>query len=118
MELMTEVQIARMLANARERAAADGRDEWYDPQPVVKLFTPWGASTWLLVDLDEEDPNIAFGLCDLGMGFPELGYVDIEELRGITGPFGLKVERDLYFTPDKTLSQYADEANQHGRIYA
>jgi hypothetical protein len=39
---------------------------------VVKLFYQWRAATWLLSELDTEDPNIAFGLCDLGMGFHRL----------------------------------------------
>lgn len=51
-----------------------------DPYPVVKLFTPDGAATWLLAELDPDDSNIAFGLCDLGMGFPELGCVRLSEL--------------------------------------
>ena len=36
-----------------------------------------GAATWLLTELDSEDPDIAFGLCDLGMQCPELGSVRI-----------------------------------------
>jgi hypothetical protein len=30
---------------------------------VVKLFTPDAACTWLLTELDPDDPDIAFGLC-------------------------------------------------------
>ena len=41
--------------------------------PVVKLFTPDVNATWLLTELDPEDPDISFGLCDLGVGCPELG---------------------------------------------
>jgi len=55
-------------------------------------------------------------LCDLGMGFPELGYVSLQELESVTLPFGLKIERDMYFTPDKTLSEYTELARQHQRI--
>ena len=43
--------------------------------PVVKLFTPDANCTWLLSELDPEEPDIAFGLCDLGLGFPEIGSV-------------------------------------------
>ena len=84
--------------------------------PVVKLFTPDVNATWLLTELDPEDPDIAFGLCDLGMGFPELGSVNLSELGSVRGPAGLRVERDLYFTPSKTLQGYADEARIAGRI--
>ena len=57
-----------------------------------------------------------FGLCDLGMGFPELGYVSLQELESVELPFGLKIERDMYFTPDKTLKEYASVAREHSRI--
>jgi Protein of unknown function (DUF2958) len=60
--------------------------------------------------------DIAFGLCDLGMGTPELGFVSMSELRALRGPLGLPVERDLHFDADKTLSAYAEEARQHGGI--
>lgn len=49
----------RMLANGARSAA--GED--IDPYPVLKLFTPNGAATWLLTELDPHDPDIAFGLC-------------------------------------------------------
>jgi hypothetical protein len=38
------------------------------------------------------------------------------ELREARGPLGLPVERDLHFEADKTLSAYAAEAREHGRI--
>src|ERR1039457_4658094 len=85
-----------------------------DFKPVVKLFTPDAQCTWLLTELGND--NIAFGLADLGMGIPELGYISMRELRELRGPLGLAVERDLHFDADKTLSAYADEARAHGRI--
>jgi len=33
-------------------------------------------------------------------------------------PLGLRLERDLYFRPAKTLGQYADEARAHGSVRA
>ena len=84
-------------------------DESVDQAPLVKLFCPWGAAAWLLSGLTEDDA-LAFGLCDLGLGFPELGYVSLDELRGIKGPFGLTIERDLYFEPLATLTVYAEAA--------
>jgi hypothetical protein len=103
-----------MLTNGQRSAA--GED--HDPFPVVKLFTPDGACTWLLTELDPEDPDIAFGLCDLGMGFPELGSVWISELEAVRGHIGLPVERDLHFLADKPLSAYTDTAFRDGRIRA
>ena len=68
--------------------------------------------------MDPDDPDRLFGLCDLGLGFPELGYVSRGELSRLRGPMGLPVERDLYFEPDRTLGAYAAEARSLGRVAA
>jgi len=77
-----------------------------------------GASTWLLTELDPEDPEIAFGLCDLGMGSPEIGRVSLAELGTVCGPMGLRIERDIHFEPIKTLSAYMEEARRTGQLMA
>ena len=58
-----------------------------------------------------------FGLCDPGMGAPELGYVSLSELESIKfPPFGLPIERDIHFEPRQTISEYAKEARELGYI--
>ncbi|TFF17225.1 DUF2958 domain-containing protein [Jiella endophytica] len=112
MSLITNAQRATMLENGRRSAA--GQD--IDPLPVVKLLTPDANATWLLTELDPADPDIAFGLCDLGMQSPELGSVRISEIASIRGKLGLPVERDRHFSADKPLSAYAEAARQAGAI--
>jgi hypothetical protein len=112
MQLITDDIRATLIANGV--LAARGVE--HDPFPVVKLFTPDAGATWLLTELDPEDPDIAFGLCDLGMGCPELGYVSIAELQSARGQLGLPVERDLHFEADKPLSHYAAIASACGFI--
>jgi hypothetical protein len=90
--------------------------ETTDFKPIVKLFDPCGAGTWLLTELDPEDDDLAFGLCDLGTGFPELGSVRISELESHKGPLGIGIERDLHFEADKTLNAYAEAARINGGI--
>ena len=85
-------------------------------KPALKLFNPVGGATWLLTELDDED-NL-FGLCDLGMGCPELGYVSLAELQNFRGRMGLGIERDRWFKANKTLADYAEEARQKERIVA
>ena len=119
MQLIPNELREQMLANGwrnLERAAKDQDTE--DFRPVVKLFCPWGGATWLLTELDPEEPDIAFGLCDLGQGFPELGRVSLAELDALRGPGGLRIERDLHFKPVKTLQAHADEAARSGSINA
>src|SRR5882672_6422984 len=119
MKLLTIEIRERLLRNGKLRLQCqlEGRDE-PDFLPVVKLFTPDAGCTWLLTEIDPEDPDIAFGLCDLGLGHPELGSVSLSELEAVRDQLNLPVERDLYFTATKTLSAYADEARAHGAIVA
>ena len=84
-------------------------------KPYLKLFNPTGSGTWLISEI-EDDGDTMFGLCDLGHGSPELGYVSLKELESLKLPFGLSIERDISFTPDKTLSEYADEARSNRYI--
>lgn len=111
MMLITKNQYGQMIANALENKSLAKQDKFADHMPVVKLFTPDANCTWLLTELDPEEPDIAFGLCDLGMGksCTELGYVRISELKEIRGRFGLPVERDRHWQATKTLSQYLSE---------
>jgi hypothetical protein len=117
-KMILDSQRATLLKNGAANLAHrldDGNTE--DFRPVVKLFNPCGAATWLLSELDE-DGDTAFGLCDLGMGSPELGYISLAEVAEVQLPHGLYIERDIHFTAKKTLSEYATEARAAGRIEA
>ncbi len=114
MELVPEDIRARLLANG-------ATPEETDHLPVVKYFDPSGASTWIITELmpaeaEGAEPDMLFGLCDLGMGCPELGYVSLSELRTVKGRLGLGIERDLYFQARYPLSVYAHAADRRGRI--
>ncbi|MDZ5698679.1 DUF2958 domain-containing protein [Chelativorans sp. M5D2P16] len=109
MILITDDIRARLLANG----AAETETDHF---PVVKLFDPAGAATWLLTELDA-DGDTLFGLCDLGFGCPELGSVSLAELESVVkGAFGLGIERDLWFEASFPLSVYAEAAHIAGHI--
>lgn len=115
--LLTVEQREKLTANWRATLPADPRNEPIDrdPRPVVRLFTPDAHAVWLLTELDEAN-GLAFGLCDLGLGFPELGYVSLAELEALRGPRGLRVERDTAFVADRPLSAYTRRALAARRI--
>ena len=113
-KLITDEQRARLLANGRQSLEREN----FDPSPVVKLFTPDAGATWLLTEMDPDDDDHAFGLCDLGLGYPELGWVSLAEIATVRGRLGLPIERDLHFAVQKRLSTYAREARLAGRIVA
>ena len=116
-KMFLDKQREKLIANHNAGIVAQNNDRRFDPEPVVKLFTPDAQATWLLTELDP-DHNIAFGLCDMGMGFPEIGYVSIDEIESVRGRFGLPIERDRHFKANKTLSEYATESRNASRILA
>lgn len=108
MILLTQEIRTRLLANGRSEAETDHL-------PVIKLFNPCGAATWLATELDGDNDTL-FGLADPGFGFPELGYFSLSEISSISLPFGLTIERDLYFCPRFSLAVYAQAACSAGGI--
>ena len=107
-DLLTVEDRVKLLVNALA--------EEKDHEPVVKLFTPDAPATWLLTEIDPDDEDRGHGLCDLGQGFPELGWVSLAELEALRRPLGLPIERDLYFRARKSIGAYAREARLAGRI--
>jgi len=112
MALITDEQRQQLLANGN--AAAGGKRD--DPYPIVKLFTPDAHATWLLTELDPADGDTAYGLCDVGLGAPELAHVKLSDLEAVRGPNKLPVQRDLHFKPKRRLSEYAAQALADGSI--
>jgi hypothetical protein len=94
MKMMTKAIIAALpKLYAQEKVA--------DPIVYLKFFNPCGAATWYITEGTQEgDDWRFFGLCDLYGDGGELGNVMLSELESIrTKPFGLKIERDLHWTP-------------------
>ena len=72
-----------------------------DPLVRVKWFTPDSSWTWYVTEYDPAD-RLCFGLV---VGFErEFGNFSLDEIEEVRGPLGLRVERDLHFTP-KPASQ-------------
>jgi len=107
MNFFTEEQKAKLLHNG----TWENRDQDY--APVVRLYMPGTRCVWLLSEIKQGEPEIAFGLCDLG--YPELGCVSIDELASINID-DITVQRDDAFTPEYPLSVYAKAARTHGQI--
>lgn len=109
---ITDEQRAQLLANGRSRAADAQADLW----PVVRLFTPDAHATWLLAALNPTDGDTAWGLCDVGIGMPELGTIKLSDLASIVGPSRLRVRRDLHFQAVRPMSEYLRLAQDNGSI--
>ena len=77
---------------------------------VAKFFNPCGRGTWYLMNMDGD---YCWGICHIYEW--EIGSFSIEELKGVTMPYGLKIERDLYFKPVKA-SELWTKLNNKGVI--
>jgi hypothetical protein len=113
--LPPEVRFALRANDINRRAAASADRPEPDTPPLLKLFNPLGAATWLATEL-AEDGDTLFGLADLGFGCPELGYFSLSEIAALRLPLGLRIERDNGFAATHPLSVWAETSRQAGAI--
>ncbi len=99
---ITDEQRSLLLANGQESIETPD----VDPPPAIKLFTPDAGATWLPTEIDPDNHDHAFGLCDLGLGMPELGWVSLAELALVRGRLGLPIERDLHFRAESHAGRF------------
>lgn len=74
-----------------------------DVKVPLKLFNPCGSQSWFITEYDPTTQE-AFGYVT-GMGFDELGYIDMNELLTLRLPLGMKIERDIHWNMNNTLEQ-------------
>ena len=80
------------------------QEEIKDPLVIAKFFNPTGAGTWYATEYNPES-KIFFGYVSIFRDWnDEWGYFSLTELESLKGPFGLGIERDIYFT-SKPFSQ-------------
>lgn len=76
----------------------DSQEAEANPLVHAKFFTPDSSWTWWVTEGSPEGNDFRF--FGFVQGFEEeWGYFLLSELETATGPLGLHVERDLYFTP-------------------
>ena len=93
---------------------------------IVKFFNPCGAQTWYIVSAyaileNGEDVELSqvnghkvedihlYGFVT-GMDFPEWGSVSLKELSTLrVSPFGLGIERDIYWEKGQTVKQLREK---------
>ena len=105
MKLLTK----EVLDNFKKQGSMGDR-KMEDIKIICKFFNPAGAGTWYCYEY-EADTKMFYAFVTLGMGpeCDEAGPVALEELESVKGPFGLGIERDMYFKSGKyTLKQIYD----------
>ena len=68
-----------------------------NPVIIAKFFNPSGAGTWYATEYDPNE-KMFFGYVSIfGDWNDEWGYFSLAELESYKSPFGLGIERDLYW---------------------
>jgi len=83
------------------------QSESINPLIVVKLFDPAGSATWYATEYDAER-RVAFGFVT-GLYMDEWGSFSIDELQAIERPYGLTIERDIYFEEQRYFDVFKDQ---------
>jgi hypothetical protein len=68
-----------------------------DKVAITKLFHPWSNWTWYIIEFDGDD--LCWGL--VSGHETEFGYFSLSELSKVEYPFGIAVERDVFFRPTR-----------------
>lgn len=94
MKLLTKAIERKLLANNAHMS-----DEIENEKVVVKFFNPSGQATWWVYSMDKNGD--CFGVAQMfDRDTREMGYFNIHEIEAIKcPPFGLPIERDMYYTP-------------------
>jgi DUF2958 family protein len=94
-----------MTAELEKRFAEVGcQEEVKDPVIVAKFFNPAGAGTWYATEYDPATKTFFGYVSIFGDWNDEWGSFSLHELESYEGPFGLGIERDLYWTERKASS--------------
>lgn len=82
-----------------------------NPIVHIKFFCPWNQWTWYATEGQQEGDDFLFFGYVVGLE-REWGYFVLSELQSVSGPGGLKIERDIYFTA-KPASEISDIHTHH-----
>jgi hypothetical protein len=105
-------QLQGLAENAKILAADPGADLI----PVARLFHSMCSWSWLLLARNPDEPQVAYGIADLGTGSVEIGLIDLEEVRQIPSVIGTGVQVDRWWSPGARASGYLANAASTGRL--
>jgi len=101
MKLLTE-QMRKTLPSLGSTA------EESNPMCVAHLFNPVGAGDWYIIEGGEVNGEyIFYGIANIIA--PDFGEFLLSELENVKLPFGLTIERDLYWTPKPAQEVFKGE---------
>jgi len=110
-DLLTAEQRKQLLVNG----AARNDDPERDFVPLVLITVPGTHIRWLIAAIDPEEPDVAWGVGDLGLGAVEVGTVYLTQLFKPPAAH-LKVVNTPNFVGQYTTSEYARRGKLMGGL--
>lgn len=87
-----------------------------DIRVICKFFNPSGAGTWYCYEYDPVN-EVFMAFVNLGdIVMAECGSVSLNELSSFRNNLGLRIERDLFFSNDKSLKEIMDIVLSGGHV--
>jgi hypothetical protein len=92
-----------LTAELEKRFAKVGSQEKVkDPVIIAKFFNPLGRGTWYATEYDPQTKTFFGYVSIFGDWNDEWGYFSLGELESYRGPLGVRIERSLYWTEQKS----------------
>lgn len=110
MFLFSKPEIRQLFHNSQPDQT--GKDHY----PVTKLYLPRTGCTWLVTEIDLNDPGRILSLYDLRQGVITYDYMNLNNIMSLKTIDGQSVTRDPYFTRKYNISVYLQAAFALGFI--
>jgi len=85
-------------------AKVGSQEEKKDPVIIAKFFNPQGSGTWYATEYDPVNKTFFGYVSIFGDWNDEWGTFSLAELESYVGPWGLGIERDLFWQETKASS--------------
>jgi hypothetical protein len=108
--------LTKEILAAFKKQGHTGNKSAKDIMIVLKIFNPYGAGTWYIYEMDDDD--VCWAFVNLGdRECAECGTVSMNELMNFRGQFGLHIERDKFFEPfSMTLEEVINKVKSGGHV--
>jgi len=108
--LFSEPELVRLAQNFQSST------DKMDHIPGAKLYIPMSGLTWLVTELNPNNPTKGFALIDDGNGVVTFDEIDIDDIIRLAVSKANHVKRDPYFSGKYPIRTYLNAALTYGFI--